>query len=59
MKALMLYVIMLAGGAAVGAFGVGAYNVFTGEAVVEVRERDAHPRRRRGDQLPRHQAAAA
>lgn len=35
MKALMLYVIMLAGGAAVGAFGVGAYNVFTGQAVVE------------------------
>lgn len=34
MKALMLYVIMLAGGAAVGAFGVGAYNVFTGAAAV-------------------------
>ena len=37
MKALMLYVTMLAGGAAVGAFGVGAYNVFTGQAVVESR----------------------
>ncbi len=35
MKALLLYLIMLMGGAAAGAFGVGAYNVFTGAVAVE------------------------
>ncbi|NNF12936.1 MAG: hypothetical protein HKN72_06930 [Gemmatimonadetes bacterium] len=35
MKPLLLYLAMLVGGAAAGAFGVGAYNVVTGAAVVE------------------------
>lgn len=35
MKSLVLYLIVLVGGAAAGAFGVGAYNVVSGAAVVE------------------------
>lgn len=35
MKSLMLYLVVLAGGASVGAFGVGAYNAMTAEPVDE------------------------